>query len=1104
MIRKSYLKLMLLLSCFTGSVQSQVWTENDKLVSNNRQIDGYFSSDGEGVSLSGDFAVVGAPREDFNNFSEAGRAYIYEKDGNCNWILHQVINPPFPGAGDHFGFSVSVDQDILVIASLNDDEDANETNTVNNAGAVFIYRNISGTWTFVQKIVAADREVDAFFGHSVDVSFGRIIVGAWGDNQGPATTYEVNAGAAYIFDFNGTDWVETQRLSALDRSSQDAFGESVSIFGNFAIVGASREDEDANGNNTLPESGSAYMFELNNNTWNQVQKLTSSDRGGNERFGNQVAISGFHAIVSCQSDQEDAGGANPLSAAGSAFIFNRNNVGVWVLEQKVDASDRSSGDRFGSSVAIEKQYAVVGAVFEDNDENGSSFKSGAGSAYIYQLDGTSWNQVQKIVSNDRAKGDRFGSSIAVWDDQIIVGAVFEDEDDGVLPSNTLSSAGSAYLFEINVPAIAPNVSASTITICSGENTTLFASGALGDAAHWQWYADSCNGTAIGTGSSITVSPTVTTTYYVNGVGGCSDSGPCDSITIQVNTSFWHQTTKNANGGDVNNDIAIDEENNVYVAGTFTETTTLDGGGNADHIFNTAADQTASYVAKYDQCGNLLWSAHSSNGRRTLAHSVVLNEIDELVYVAGEFYGNIEFQTSSGCLSTTLYGSGETRSYIAAFDINTGCAVSVDEVSANYVTVISSIAINESTGALYVGGNGSSNFSGFPHTSYVFKYLPTSTGIGNVIASITANNFGANNTVNDLDFDEQNNALWVIGDFEQKVEFSPGNGVLTTLPGTVQDAYLLAYKDLGNSFSTLVNHLGNAAFFMSGQGIAVDPTTGVPFMTGTFRGPVNDPFDFGVLNSLPTLNGYSAYCASYDFAGAGWIQYYNSLNGNAEGVSVAHDGIHSYFTGTFNNADLNVQTLGIYPYSIIGSTLATNHTVVACYDNNGQGLWANVTVDPVSNSAIHDAKSIAVNDEDHIFITGSYREEMDYLNTTGAIALASTGNGANGFILRAEKTNGNLFKTSFRVEEQAVIAGIEPQFTVYPNPTSSTLTLEFTSFDTQKTYEGLLMNSMGQLVFSQIVTNSNTDWDLSDLSSGIYLLVITDGIESQTIRISKTN
>lgn len=79
----------------------------------------------------------------------------------------------------------------------------------------------------------------------------------------------------------------------------------------------------------------------------------------------------------------------------------------------------------------------------------------------------------------------------------------------------------------------PTASASPIQACAGSPVTLTATGALNNSANWKWYTGSCGGTLVGTGASITVNPSATTTYYVRGEGNCPGNGACGQVTVTV-------------------------------------------------------------------------------------------------------------------------------------------------------------------------------------------------------------------------------------------------------------------------------------------------------------------------------------------------------------------------------------------------------------------------------------------------------------------------------------------------------------------------------------------------------------------------------------------
>lgn len=466
MMRK--LLLILLTTLFVGSTQAQNWNEIIKTNASDRNSGDFF---GWSVAISGNYAIVSAQRETedvagLNTMSLAGSAYILEKNLGGAWVEVQKIVPSDREAFDFFGTSVAISGNFAVVGAYNEDEDAAGLNTLNDAGSAYIFeRNVAGTWIEVQKIVASDRGVGDCFGQSVAISGAYIVVGVPKESEDAVGLNTLNlAGSAYIFERNvGGVWSEVQKIVASDRDAFDFFGTSVAISGNYAVVGAKEEDEDAAGLNPLPGAGSVYVFERNiGGTWNEVQKLVASDRGLFDFFGTSLSISSNYAIVGAESDKENAVGLNPLFDAGSVYIFERNGSGTWNEVQKLVASDRGANDKFGATVSISGNLAIVGSSLEDEDAVGLNTLNSAGSAYVFERNGSgTWNEAQKLVASDRAANDRFGFSVAISGNFAIVGAYSEDEDTAGL--NTLSNAGAAYVFS---SPCSPTFSSYSTTTCS--------------------------------------------------------------------------------------------------------------------------------------------------------------------------------------------------------------------------------------------------------------------------------------------------------------------------------------------------------------------------------------------------------------------------------------------------------------------------------------------------------------------------------------------------------------------------------------------------------------------------------------------------------------
>jgi len=164
------------------------------------------------------------------------------------------------------------------------------------------------------------------------------------------------------------NWSELSKNLALDKNASDYFGNAVSISGDYAIVGAKGGDYDAAGQNLLSQAGAAYILKYNSgsSSWEQVQKLVSSDRESGDAFGYSVSINGEFAIVGAYTEGQNDLNGNPASSFGAAYVFKLNiSTGIWEQKQKLVAFDRYIDDYYGQSVDINGNYAIVGAPFEE-------------------------------------------------------------------------------------------------------------------------------------------------------------------------------------------------------------------------------------------------------------------------------------------------------------------------------------------------------------------------------------------------------------------------------------------------------------------------------------------------------------------------------------------------------------------------------------------------------------------------------------------------------------------------------------------------------------------------------------------------------------------
>lgn len=417
-----------------------------KAVATDRAASDWF---GYSVSISGNYAIVGANREDHNAtggqfLDNAGAAYIL-RNNSGTWTVVQKIVASDRAADDEFGTSVAISGDYAIVGA------PRKTATVgfelnSAAGAVYIFKNTDGTWSQLQKLMASDRESGDEYGHSVAISENYVIVGApYEDEYVNGLSPSSNKGSAYIYTKGETVWMDEQKIVGNSVGNGDNFGWSVGISEDYAIIGTPRESQIASGGSILAEAGTAYIFrKLSSGTWTQMQSINASDKGAGDEFGNSVAISGDYVIVGAMLEDHNASGGANLNSAGSAYIFERNG-GTWSQMDKIVASDRAAGDLFGVSVSIFGEYAIVGAYNEDEDPAGGNTLSNSGSAYIFKNTSGNWAQANKIVASDRGGSDLFGYSVAISGDYTIAGAYNEDENQ--VGGNTLSNAGSSYIFK---------------------------------------------------------------------------------------------------------------------------------------------------------------------------------------------------------------------------------------------------------------------------------------------------------------------------------------------------------------------------------------------------------------------------------------------------------------------------------------------------------------------------------------------------------------------------------------------------------------------------------------------------------------------------------
>ncbi len=319
------------------------------LIASDGMTDDYF---GNSVSFSGGSGLIAARRDDIAAIDQ-GSAYLFRNLDTATGTITQHVKliASDGAANDHFGGSVSLwgDTGLVGISSKN-------VQFVNR-GTAYLYRNLntaSGTITENVKLLASDGQQNDMFGGSVSLSGSNALVGAIGKN--------LWRGSAYLYrnlDTATGTIVENAKLVASDSGTSDYFG-SVSLSGNMGLVGALEDDIGSN-----LEQGSAYLFrnlDTATGTITENAKLIASDGAAQDAFGGSVSLSGNNALLGARLDNI---GANNDQGSAYFFQNLNTATGTITQNVKLIASDGAADDYFGNSVSLSGNTALIGAVFDN-------------------------------------------------------------------------------------------------------------------------------------------------------------------------------------------------------------------------------------------------------------------------------------------------------------------------------------------------------------------------------------------------------------------------------------------------------------------------------------------------------------------------------------------------------------------------------------------------------------------------------------------------------------------------------------------------------------------------------------------------------------------
>ena len=242
-----------------------------------------------------------------------------------------------------------------------------------------------------------------------DIAF----VGAHGRNQG--------RGTVYVYRRDHARWTLQHPIERSDRNVDDFFGRALDFESGVLVVGAPFA------NISCPQGdcaqGSASIYELQGTVWMESSRLQPPDLEGFDFFGFSVAVSDGTVFVSARGQN---------GGVGNVYVFTKEGT-VWTAAGKLQIVDSTAGGAIGYDIALDGNIAVVGAPGK------SVYGPASGAAYVFEKVRGDWSQVARLIPDDGAAEDNFGSSVAIDGNSIIVGTPLDDD--------LGSGSGAVYVFE---------------------------------------------------------------------------------------------------------------------------------------------------------------------------------------------------------------------------------------------------------------------------------------------------------------------------------------------------------------------------------------------------------------------------------------------------------------------------------------------------------------------------------------------------------------------------------------------------------------------------------------------------------------------------------
>jgi uncharacterized repeat protein (TIGR01451 family) len=366
---------------FTRSGSS--WSQQQKLTAHTGPAMEAF---GQSVALHGDIAFIGVPSANLGLGGE-GAADVFTRSGGV-WFGQARLTAGDPGEDDHFGSSLALDGDTVLLGAYGDD-----LTSGNETGSAYVFTGAGASWSEQEKLTASGAEGGDRFSWSLALQGDTAFIGAPNDDHDGGTM----AGSGYVFERNGTAWGSEKTIVPMDGGDSQGFGSSLAMDGSTLVVGAPWDDHSG-----FTYAGSVSVFVQDGSRWTLQQRLFPSVPEQNSGFGWSLDVSGDTIVVGSSTDDHSG-----VDDAGSVYVFQRNQ-GLWVEQQRltIQSSVPAWGEYFGSGVAIDLDTIVVGI---------PGFETAGvpvGKLEVFVRSGSTW-MLQDVLVNPLGEEQQLGEFVSV-------------------------------------------------------------------------------------------------------------------------------------------------------------------------------------------------------------------------------------------------------------------------------------------------------------------------------------------------------------------------------------------------------------------------------------------------------------------------------------------------------------------------------------------------------------------------------------------------------------------------------------------------------------------------------------------------------------------